>query len=127
MRKKVIRVFVVDGSIELLVAVCSLLETQSGIEVVGTARHALEIVEQAQQLRPDLLITNLHLPLLNALECVLHLRELLPAMRLVLFSDSTGALMPQAFKVSGADGYIDRRHLAEGLAREMQRLFPSAS
>jgi two-component system, chemotaxis family, protein-glutamate methylesterase/glutaminase len=126
MPKKAIRVFVVDDSIELLVAVCSLLETEREVEVVGTARHALEILEQARDLRPDLIITNLHLPLLNGLECVLRLRELLPAMRFVLFADSTSPLTPAAMRASGADGFIDRRHLAEGLAREMQRLFPTA-
>ena len=127
MRKKVIRVFVVDDSIELLVTVCSLLETQNEVEVVGTARHALEILEQAQELRPDLLITNLHMPLLNGLECALRLREKLPAMRFVLFADSTGPLTPEAFRASGADGFIDKRHLAEGLSREVRRLFPRAA
>ncbi len=84
---KPIRVVVVDDSAVDLGALCSFLKTQSQIEVVGTAKNGIELLKIVEELRPDLVITDLHLPRMNGIECTLRLRETKPDTRFNVFTD----------------------------------------
>ena len=71
---KPIRVVVVDDSAADLDALCSFLKTQKRIEIVGTAKNGIELMKKVEALRPDLVITDLHLPRMSGIECTLRLR-----------------------------------------------------
>jgi len=122
--KKRIRVFVVDDSAVTLQAICSLLETQQELEVVGTARNGFELLAKAEALKPDLVITDIHMPRMNGLECTLRLRELMPATRFITLTDSASPSVRDAQLAVAADGYLDEKVMPEELMREIHRLFP---
>lgn len=84
---KPIRVVVVDDSASDLDALCSFLKTQKRIEIVGTAKNGIELMKKVEALRPDLVITDLHLPRMSGIECTLRLRQLMPATRFIVFTD----------------------------------------
>ncbi len=85
--KKRIRVVVVDDSPLALTAICSFLESQREIEIVGTANDGFELLEMAEKLKPDLVITDLHMPRMSGLECTLLLHNILPATRVIVFTE----------------------------------------
>lgn len=122
--KKTVRVLVVDDSAASLAALCSHLEKQDEIEVVGTAKNGFELLGKAQELQPDVVITDLHMPRMNGVECVLRLRELMPDTQFIVVTDVPDQL-DGAFQPAGpTDQYFDRSASLDNVLDEIRRLFP---
>jgi DNA-binding NarL/FixJ family response regulator len=81
------------------------LEAQ-GLEVVGEAADGEEAVELAEQLRPDVVLMDLSMPVLDGVEATRRIRERLPEIRVVVLTmHADEATMARAVRV-GADGYL---------------------
>lgn len=114
---------VVDDSADLLAGLCRLLETQSRIRVVGTAAEGNEALQMAKALRPDLVLMDLNMPLLNGLQATAILRRRLPEIRVIIMSldDSPGART--AAREHGAYGFIWKPRIPGDLMTEIGRAF----
>jgi len=55
--------------------------------VVGQAENGEEAIEKAQQLRPELIILDLAMPLMNGLEAARELSKKLPSARILLLTN----------------------------------------
>ncbi|MBF0521088.1 MAG: response regulator, partial [Nitrospirae bacterium] len=66
--KKRIRVLIVEDSPVAVLALKRMLETSDEIEVVGTARHGKEGLEMIPRVSPDVICTDLHMPIMDGLE-----------------------------------------------------------
>jgi DNA-binding NarL/FixJ family response regulator len=119
-----IRVVAVDDSPRDLNALCNVLRRLEGIEIVGTARNDIELMKVAEALRPDLVITDLHLPRLNGIECTLRLRELMPKTRFIVFTDLNAPFTESDCAEPGADFYLYKEHMPERVITAIHRLFP---
>ncbi len=122
--KKVVRVLVVDDSPVALAAICSCLETEPGIEVVGTAKNGFELPEKAEQLQPDVIVTDLHMPRMNGLECTLSLREMMPETRFIIISDTPAAVGSISQTTAPVGRYFAKSTSPEEILAEIRRLFP---
>jgi len=71
-------VLIVDDQAVVRAAVRDLFETHSGFVVCGEAENGLEGVAKARELRPDLVILDLSMPLMNGFEAARALRQILP-------------------------------------------------
>jgi len=122
---KVVRVLVVDDSPVALTAICTCLEKESAVEVVGTAKNGFELPEKAEQLHPDVIVTDLHMPRMNGLECTLSLREMMPETRFIIISDTPAPLgsISQTSALTGR--YFDKSTSPEEVLAEIRRLFPA--
>jgi DNA-binding NarL/FixJ family response regulator len=121
---KSIRVVVVDDSAADLDALCSFLKTQKRIEIVGTAKNGIELLKTVEALRPDLVITDLHLPRMSGIECTLRLRELMPATRFIVFTDLDSPFTEADCAEPGADFYLYKEHMPGKVVTAIHRLFP---
>lgn len=61
-------VLLVDDSAEIRRAVRPLFDSHPTFQVVGEAEHGCEAIEKAASLRPDLIILDLSMPVMNGLE-----------------------------------------------------------
>jgi len=123
-RNKPVRVLVVDDSPSSLEDLCAFLKTLDGIEVVGTARNGFELTKEAETLRPDLVITDLHAPRLSGLECTMRLRQMMPETRFIIFSDLDAPFTKEESAASVADFYFYKEHMTEKAAMAIRHLFP---
>ena len=121
---KPIRVVVVDDSAADLDALCSFLRTLNRIEIVGTAKNGIELLKIVKALRPDLVITDLHLPRMSGIECTLQLRETMPETRFVVFTDLNRPFTEADCAEPGADFYLYKEHMPERVVTAIHRLFP---
>jgi len=73
---------------------------ETGWEVCGEAANGREGVEKAQVLKPDLIVLDLSMPVMNGLDAARELTRLLPDVPLVMFTNfETAHLRRQALSV----------------------------
>lgn len=82
---RTIRVLIVDDSALIRQMLTRALSVDPRIEVVGTAKTGVEAVDQARELRPDVITLDIEMPELSGLEAIPHIRKCCDA-RIVMLS-----------------------------------------
>ncbi|MDR3568102.1 MAG: response regulator transcription factor [Syntrophobacteraceae bacterium] len=83
-----------------------LLSTDSSLEVVGEARDGMEAVRLVKSLKPDLVIMDLSMPVLDGVGATIEIKKISPSTKiLVLTVHKTEERILNALE-SGADGYV---------------------
>jgi DNA-binding NarL/FixJ family response regulator len=100
-----IRILVVDDHILFRDGIVSLLKA-AGKSVVGEARNGMEAIEQAVELRPDLILLDIDMPGMDGLETLKQLREKLPATKVVMLTVSNEDTNLLKAVRTGASGYL---------------------
>lgn len=101
---KRLRILLCDDEPLMLSWLQSVLEPD--YTIVGTAEDGHSLIAAAQALRPDLILTDINMPVLNGLDAVRELRPLLPECRVIFHtSRSEPEVMAAAF-LAGAAGYV---------------------
>lgn len=83
-----IRVLLVDDRALLRGAIATILADQPGFEVVGQAENGLRGVEMAHELRPDIVLLDIDMPVMDGLQAAELLRSSLPEVRIVMLTVS---------------------------------------
>ncbi|HTP67932.1 MAG TPA: response regulator transcription factor [Dongiaceae bacterium] len=120
-----IRVLIADDSPTALRSVCEYLEFAGGFEIVGTASDGLNAVQLASVKKPDLVLLDLSMPRVNGLEAAEQIRLSSPDLRVIIFSELQGLSLADECRRHGADSFVSKNLLPEGLLMEIQRLFTS--
>jgi DNA-binding NarL/FixJ family response regulator len=119
-----IRVLIADDSPTALRSVCDYLTFAGGFEVVCTASDGLNAVQLASHHRPDLALLDFRMPRLNGLQAARELRRSFPCLRVIIYSEINGATLEEECRSHGADSFITKSRLPDGLLLEIRRLFP---
>ena len=122
-RKEKIRVVVADDSPIALRSVCDYLEFAGGFEIVGTASDGLNAIQLASVQKPDLVLLDLSMPRINGLEAALQIRLSSPDVRLIIISELNDRSLSDECRRHGADCFVPKSLLPEGLLMEIERLF----
>jgi DNA-binding NarL/FixJ family response regulator len=122
---KTIRVLVADDSPTALRSVCDYLEFAGGFEIVGTASDGLNAVQLASARKPDLVLLDLSMPRVNGLEAAEQIRLSSPDLRVIIFSELNGLSLAEECRRHGADSFVHKSNLPDGLLPEIERLFSS--
>lgn len=81
-----VRVAVADDT-QLVLRVCSCLVTGCRrAELVGTANNGLELVKLCRSVHPDLVLVDVHMPVMNGLQAVGCIKEEHPNIRIVFLT-----------------------------------------
>jgi two-component system NarL family response regulator len=99
------QVLLVDDNPLFLEGLRNLLE-DSGIQVLGTAANATEALEQAQRLRPDVVLMDVQMPGQSGIEATRALKSLHPAMKIVMMTVSENDQYLFDAISAGASGYL---------------------
>jgi two-component system, NarL family, response regulator DegU len=78
----------------------------AGYEVVGEAADGEEAVEMAEQLRPDLVLMDLSLPVLSGVAATKRIRSLVPTAKVVVLSMLSDETAVSSALAAGAVGYL---------------------
>ena len=96
------------------------LDLQDGIEVVGEAADGRRAVDEAERLRPDVVLMDLVMPQIDGVEAMRELRSRVPAARVVVLTSflDEDRLLP-ALR-AGAAGYLLKNVEPHELARSIR-------
>ena len=110
-----IRVLIADDHTLMREGIKALLENQADITVVGEADDGREAVRQAHQLRPNVVLMDIAMPILNGLEATRQIKHEHPEINvLVLTMYDHEEYFRQMLRV-GASGYILKKAAASEL------------
>lgn len=107
------RVLMADDHSILLAGLQKLIEEQC--DVVGTVEDGRALLEAADRLKPELIILDISMPLLNGLEAARQLTKTLPETKLLFLTmHASSRYATEAFKV-GAHGFLLKQSAASEL------------
>ncbi len=105
-----IRVLIADDSIVVRRAVSDALKTDESIEVVGTAVNGEIALAMVKELKPDVLILDIEMPVCNGFEVLEAIRSKRLIVRVIMFSTLTerGAMQTIKALSLGANDYVSK-------------------
>jgi two-component system nitrate/nitrite response regulator NarL len=118
---KPIRVLVVDDHTLFRRGLTSLLSRSAVVTVVGDAGDAGEALRRAQELQPDLILLDNHLPGVNGVDALPALFEAAPQTRILMLTVSEDEVDLVAALRGGASGYLLKTIEGEALISAIQR------
>jgi DNA-binding NarL/FixJ family response regulator len=114
------RVMIADGQRLVLDGIQLILAPD--YEVVGALSDGRMLLSEAERLRPDVIILEVALPLLNGLEVARRLRDLLPRTKVVFVSTQSDlGCIEDAYR-AGAAGYVLKTSSASVLQQAIQEV-----
>ena len=104
------RVMLADDHVLFLEGLQRLLDQR--YELLSTVGNGRELVETAERLRPDVILLDISMPMLNGFEAARKLKQLVPASKLIFLTmHADRTYVKEAFK-AGASGYLLKRSAA---------------
>ena len=83
-----------------------ILGAQADMEIVGEAANGREAVEQAERLKPDIVVMDVAMPELNGIEATRRLAESAPHVRVLALSMHKDSVYVRETLRAGARGYL---------------------
>lgn len=101
-----LRILLADDHQITLEGLRTVLESQEGWQVCGEARTGREAVEQAERLKPDVVVMDFSMPEMNGLEATRRIRERLPDTEVLFLTMHESGTLAEAAQAAGARGFV---------------------
>lgn len=116
-----VSVLVVDDTADSREMILRMLQFDPAIEVVGTARTGLEAIEQAQKLKPDVVVMDINMPDMDGIEATEHIRRKIPFTQIVILSVQNDTNYMRRAMLAGARDFLTKPPLIDELTAAIQR------
>jgi two-component system response regulator DesR len=117
-----IRVVLAEDQTMVLGALSALLELEPDISVVACAANGREALDAVSRLSPNVLVTDIEMPLMTGLELAANLRTSHPAVRTIILTTFARPGYLRRALDAGARGYLLKDRPAAELAEAVRRV-----
>jgi DNA-binding NarL/FixJ family response regulator len=101
-----VRVLLADNRFLIRAGLRALLQSHGGFDVCGEARDGQEAIGLARQKKPDVVVININIPLVNGIEASRQIRRASSSTEILIFTrEDNGDLIREAL-CAGARGYL---------------------
>jgi DNA-binding NarL/FixJ family response regulator len=104
--QSLIRVLVVDDQQIIREGISTILSYQPGLEVVGKASNGQEAVELTMELKPDVVLMDVRMPVMNGVEATVRLRQQLTSCKVLMLTTFDDEEYIIEALQAGASGYL---------------------
>lgn len=106
MSDKPVTVFLADDHTIVRQGLAKLLEGEPNLHVVGEAENGRETVRKVEELKPDIVLMDIAMPLLNGIEATRQIKKTSPKTKVIILSmHSHDRYISELFSL-GASGYL---------------------
>ncbi|WP_148204594.1 protein-glutamate methylesterase/protein-glutamine glutaminase [Acidothermus cellulolyticus] len=119
-----IGVLIVDDSVVIRRMLAAVLDEDPELEVVGTAANGRIALDKLPQLRPDAVVLDVEMPVLDGLATLRELRRTHPRLPVIMFSTVTerGAQATLDALAAGASDYVTKPSKVSSVAASIARV-----
>ena len=100
----------------------SLLEHEPDIAVIGEAANGRQAVQLTRKLRPEVVVMDIAMPVLNGLEASRQIRKDFPDTKVLFLSAHSDDAYVEQVAVLGATGFLLKQTSSENLARAIREV-----
>jgi len=118
-----IRIVLVDDHLQIHKTVQAIFRATPDIRLVAQGANGREGIELCQHYRPDIVLMDVVMPVMDGIEATKTLHELLPELKILVISSFQDHESVHAMLQNGALGYITKGSLAEDLADTVRTTF----
>lgn len=111
-------ILLADDHSLVLKGVQGVLERQ--YQVIGSAGDGKALVEAALRLKPDVVVLDISMPVLNGIDAAIEIRNALPATRLVFLTMHANAIYLRKAMAAGASAYVLKSAAVEELVSAIE-------
>lgn len=106
MKNSKISVLIIDDNEPFRQFFAKKVQAHPQLQIVGEAGDGAEAVQQAQQLRPDLILLDIGLPALNGIQAARQIRKVCPRSKILFVSENRASDIVEEALTTGAGGYV---------------------
>lgn len=125
-RGKAIRILLVDDHELVREGLRSVIESQSGLEVVGEATNGEMAIDLARQLQPGVIVMDINMPRMNGIEATRRIKSEHPGVCVIGLSVHDDTEVAGAMKDAGATAFISKADATDHLCEAIRALEPLA-
>jgi DNA-binding NarL/FixJ family response regulator len=100
-----------------------LIESDGDIKVIGEAVTGREAVSMTKQLRPDIVVMDIAMPLLNGIQATQQILSAAPKTKVLILSAHADAEYVDQLMLLGVRGYLTKQTPAEMVARAIREVY----
>lgn len=115
-----LRILIADDHPVVRKQVRSILERHPHFEVCGEAPDGAKAIEEAQRLKPDVVVLNVEMPALNGFEAAREIKTKLPESAIVILSLNADKRLVEEAKKVGAHAYVAKTKAGEALVKAVE-------
>ena len=102
------RCLLVDDYESVRMGVAAILSSRPNIQICGEASNGKEAIEKARELKPDLIILDVTMPVLDGINSAKEIRTFLPDVPILFFSMHDGVYLVHEAKMAGVQGFVSK-------------------
>jgi chemotaxis response regulator CheB len=118
-------VLIVDDNAFIRQALCELFKQEADFEVCGEAENGKEGIEKALEMRPDLIVLDLSMPVMNGLDAARVLKRMMPTVPLIMYSEFGDRLAENQIRLIGISEVVSKSEHASVLIHKARGLLNS--
>ncbi len=104
-----LRVALVDDKSDIRATWSELIESFQEFQCVCVCSSGTDALARLPDAKPDVVLMDIHMPAMSGIECTSRLRQMLPAVRIVMLTEVDDDEMVFLALEAGADGYLLKR------------------
>lgn len=102
------RILIVDDHEAVRKGVRAILRSQPNLEVCGEAINGKEAIAKAEELKPDLIILDITMPVLDGFGAAKEIRSRSADVPILFYSMNEGRALMESAKAIGANGFVTK-------------------
>lgn len=125
--KQAIKIVIADDYPMFLEGIQLLLEKQDNIEIVGEAGNGKELLEVVKQAQPDVVITDIEMPVMNGIEATAELKKNFPGTGVIALTMYGDEHLIVDMLEAGANGYLLKKTTKQELKEAIKAVHEGAN
>jgi DNA-binding NarL/FixJ family response regulator len=113
----------VDDNAFICDALCELFQREPDFKICGRAGNGKAAIEKARELRPDLIVLDFSMPVMNGFDAARVLKRLMPSVPLIMYSAFGDNLVKHQAQLIGFAEVISKSEHVSVLIQKARSLF----